>query len=143
MPVTTSQHHSTPRVAATTELQCVVCKRRFDFTAGEAAVVLRHVAYYYDFAHEGQCLARALEWIFPEPDYDCAAFSQDQERLHIVRTERDWALVEHADGSCRLEVIAREAGWETEPGGAEFPERRARMTTGRSRLARQHVFLSA
>ena len=111
VPVTTSQHHSTPRVAATTELQCVVCKRRFDFTAGEAAVVLRHVAYYYDFAHEGRvsgaCTGAGSS---PSHGYDCAAFSQDQERLRIVRAERDWALVEHADGWCRLEVIAREAG---------------------------------
>ena len=108
VPVTTSQHHSTPSVAATTELQCVVCKWRFDFTAGEAAVVLRHVAYYYDFAHVGSVSGACTGVNLPEPDYDCAAFSQDQERLRIVRAERDWALVEHADGSCRLEVIAGE-----------------------------------
>ena len=137
--VTTSKRDSAPTLSTTTELKCVVCKRGFDFSAGDAAIVLRHVAYYYDFAHEGKCLARALDWIFPEPDYDCAAFSRDQERLRILGAGRCWALVEHADGSCRLEVIAREAGWEDEPGGAEFPEQRARTTAGRGRLARQHV----
>jgi hypothetical protein len=137
--VTTPKRHSVPPIAATTTLKCVVCKRAFDFTAGEVAIVLRHVAYYYDFAHEGDCLARALDLIFPEPDYDCAAFGVDQERLRVVRAERDWALVEHADGSCRLEVIAREAGWEDEPGGAEFPERRPATLARRGRLARQHV----
>jgi hypothetical protein len=139
VPVTASKRRSTPPLAATTTLKCVVCKRGFDFTAGEVAIVLRHVAYYYDFAHEGECLARALDLIFPEPDYDCAAFGLDQERLRVVRAERDWALVEHADGSCRLEVIAREAGWEDEPGAAEFPEQRAATVTRRGRLARQHV----
>jgi hypothetical protein len=109
-------------VSATTALKCVVCKREFDFNAGESAIVLRHVAYYYDFAHDGQCLARALELIFPEPDYDCAAFSCDLERLRILGAGRCWALVEHADGASRLEAISREAGWEDEPGGAEFPE---------------------
>ena len=124
---------------ATTGLKCFVCKRPFDFTAGESAIVLHHVAYYYDFVHAGQCLAVALDLIFPEPDYDGAAFGPDQERLRIVGAERGWALVEHADGSVRLEVIARETGWENEPGGAEFPEKRARRASGQGRLARQHV----
>jgi len=137
--VTTSKPHSAPPLATTTTLKCVVCHRQFDFTAGEVAIVLRHVAYYYDFAHEGECLARALDSIFPEPDYDCAAFGLDQERLRVVGAERGWALVEHADGSCQLEVIAREAGWEAEPGGAEFPEQRTVRPTRRGRLARQHV----
>lgn len=139
MLVTTSRHDSTHSLVVTTALKCVVCKREFNFTAGESAIVLNHVAYYYDFVHEGQCLARALDWIFPEPGYDGAAFARDQERLRIVRAERGWALVEHADGSCRLEVIARESGWEDEPGGAEFPEQRARRLTGKGRLARHHV----
>lgn len=139
MTVTTSKRHSSPLLEGTTDMKCVVCRREFDFASGESAIVLRHVAYYYDFAHDGQCLARALDWIFPEPDYDCAAFSSDQERLRVLGAGRCWALVEHADGSCRLEVIARAAGWEDEPGGAEFPEQRARLTTGRGRLARQHV----
>jgi len=139
VPVTTTKPTSAPPLAATTTLNCVVCHQTFDFAAGEVAIVLRHVAYYYDFAHEGECLARALDLIFPEPDYDCAAFGLDQERLRVVSAERGWALVEHADGSCRLEVIAREAGWEEEPGAAEFPEQRTVRPTRRGRLARQHV----
>lgn len=139
MPVTTSNPNATPPLVVTAELKCVVCKRGFDFIGGEVAIVLRHVAYYYDFAHDGQCLATALDWIFPEPGYDGAAFGLDQARLRIVRAERGWALVEHADGSYRLEVIARELGWENEPGGAEFPEHRTRLASRNVRLARQHV----
>jgi hypothetical protein len=139
MLVTTSKRESSFPLAATTALKCVVCKRAFDFTTGEAAIVLRHVAYYYDLVHDGECLERALDWIFVEPGYDCAAFGRDQERLRIVRAGNRWALVEHADGWCRLEVIARQDEWEDEPGGLEFPEQRARLATGRGKLARQHV----
>jgi len=62
------------------QLRCVVCRSLFDFAAGEAALVLRHVAYGYDFVHDGDCLAAAREWIFPEPGFDCAAFARDPER---------------------------------------------------------------
>lgn len=139
MPVTTSKRESSFPLTGATRLKCVVCKRGFDFTSGESAIVLRHVAYYYDLAHDGECLMRALEWIFVEPDYDCAAFARDQQRLRILRAGNSWALVEHADGWCWLELIARDADWEDEPGGLEFPEQRDRVAVRQARLARQHV----
>ena len=138
-------------------LGCVVCHEPFDFINGEIAVVLRHVAYGYDFTHAGSCLETALEWIFVEPGYDTAAFSLDTERKRILSTtpadgwaavmpeapERvlggssvrfealsTWALVEHVDGSRRLEGIIRDADLEGEPGGARFPEAGLRPSIG-------------
>ena len=35
---------------------------------------------------------------------------------------RLWAVVEYRDGSQHLEGVLRDAEWESEPGGAEFPE---------------------
>ena len=131
------------------ELRCVVCHAVFKFTELESALVLRHVAYGYDFVHEGACLDTACERIFPEPGYDCAAFGRDPERRRVlgvssaegwaailpnpavqiaggqpVRFEslRYWALVEHQDGSKRMEGLVRDEMWLDEPGGAEFPE---------------------
>ena len=133
------------------ELRCVVCGRPFDFAAGQTAVVLRHTAYGYDLAHDGACLAAAREQIFAEPGYDRVAFGRDPERRRIlaaapgagwsavmavpgrspsacggptVRLERLrwWVLVEHADGSRRVEGLIRDDEWLDEPGGAEFPE---------------------
>jgi hypothetical protein len=129
-------------------LRCVVCGRPFAFAAGEAALVLRHTAYGYDFAHDGPCLAAARERLFPEPGYDGAAFGRDPERRRILaaapaagwaavlaapeqrlavrpmRLEplRWWVLLEHRDGSRRVEGLVRDAEWLDEPGGAEFPE---------------------
>jgi hypothetical protein len=129
-------------------VRCVVCRRPFDFAAGEAAVVLRHTAYGYDFAHEGPCLASARDLLFVEPGYDRAAFGRDAERRRVlaaadavgwaavvaetpervlagrpVRFEplRWWALVEHRDGTRRVEGVVRAEDWLDEPGGAEFP----------------------
>jgi hypothetical protein len=147
MPTTTTttvtEERSRRTLEVATPLECVVCKRGFDFASGETAVVLRHVAYYYDFVHAGSCLRAALDWIFVEPGYDVAEFGPDRERLRVLRAEpvetapretgpeplRYWALVEHADGSCWLEVIVRQVGWEAEPGGAEFPEERSSVCT--------------
>jgi hypothetical protein len=130
-------------------LRCVACRRPFDFAAGEAAAVLRHAAYGYDFAHEGPCLEAARSLLFAEPGYDCAAFGRDAERRrvlaatdaaewaavlaetperaaagHPVRFEplRWWALVEHRDGTRCVEGVVRDDDWLGEPGGAEFPE---------------------
>ena len=47
---------------------------------GTAAVVLKHIAYGYDFAHAGSCAETALGWIFAEPDYDRPAFTVDAAR---------------------------------------------------------------
>jgi hypothetical protein len=132
-------------------LRCLVCCQPFDFEAHEAAVVLRHVAYGHDFAHDGPCLAAARERLFPEPGYDCAAFGRDPERRRVlgaataagwaavlptaperlatgpaVRLEplRCWVLVEHTDGARRMEGLVRDEEWLHEPGGAEFPEAR-------------------
>jgi hypothetical protein len=132
-------------------LQCVVCGRPFDFAAGEAAVVLRHVAYGYDFVHDGACLAAARELIFAEPGYDVPAFGRDPERRRVLAAEsadgwaavepetparreagrpvrfeplRWWALVEHQDGSRHVEGVVRDEEWLDEPGGAELPEAR-------------------
>ena len=54
-------------------LRCVVCRRPFAFADGEVAVVLRHVAYGFDFAHDGACLAAARE----------------RKGVDLVRAERD------------------------------------------------------
>lgn len=134
---------------ATPGLRCVVCRVPFDFAAGETAVVLRHVAYGYDFVHDGACLAAACERIFPEPGYDCTAFGRDPERCRLIEVTtaegwsavfpntpeewgagppvrfeplRYWAVVEHADGSRCMEALVRDEMWLDEPGGAEFPE---------------------
>jgi len=62
------------------ELRCLVCCAAFDLAEGEAAIVLRHVAYGFDFVHDDVCLATARELIFAEPGYDCAAFARDPGR---------------------------------------------------------------
>ena len=135
---------------AAPELRCLVCRAAFDLAGGEAAIVLRHVAYGYDFVHDGACLARAREWIFAEPGYDCAAFARDPERRRVlgVMTAEGWtairsntaqatdplwcwALIEHADGTTQLEGVVRDADWFNEPGGAEFLE--AQDLVGRDR----------
>ena len=137
-------------------LRCVVCRRPVDFGAGEVAVVLRHAAYGYDFAHEGPCLTAARELLFPEPGYDGPAFGRDAERRrvlaatdgagwaaalaetpervvagHPLRFEplRWWVLVEYRDGTRRVEGVVREDEWLDEPGGAVLPE----AGTGRRR----------
>jgi len=149
---------------ASTRLGCLVCREPFDFVAQQTALVLRHVAYGYDFVHDGQCLAAALERIFPEPGYDCAAFGRDPERRRVlevatgdgwaavmpnspehtiagqpVRFEplQYWALVEHQDGSQFMEGLVRDELWLDEPGGAEFPEawRGQRAPLGYARLS--------
>jgi hypothetical protein len=139
------------------EMRCVVCHKPFDFKAGQSAIVLKHIAYGYDFAHPGVCEATAREWIFVEPDYDRPAFSSDGERVRVLRIADAagwaavlpsapeqvlagtpvhyepvtfWALVEYRDGSRHLEGVVREQPWVDEPGGAEFPEaRRGRYTS--------------
>ena len=68
-------------------MHCIVCKRPFDFAAGETARVLHHIAYYYDFAHDGDCLTTALEWIFVEPGYDRPAFGLSHERVRVIRAD--------------------------------------------------------
>ena len=160
----TAPHHRPPArrapTAAPHPLACAICGRPFDFAAGEAAVVLRHVAYGHDFVHDGRCLATARELLFAEPGYDSAALARDPQRRRIldagpaagwaavvpeppqrigpgrplqladgrpVHLEplRWWALVEHADGSRRVEGVVREDDWLDEPGGAELPAARA------------------
>jgi hypothetical protein len=140
-------------------LRCVVCHAPLDFAAGQTAVVLMHIAYGYDFAHDGACLSAAREWIFVEPGYDRPAFSTDGQRVRMLRVSpadgwaavlptspeeilrgrpvtfeplQCWALVEYRDGSRRLEGIIRSGDWLNEPGGAEFPETRGglRATKG-------------
>src|SRR5215204_2178993 len=115
-------------------MRCVICRHTFNFAAGETAVVLRHVAYGHDFVHEGACLAAAQDLIFPEPQYDCAAFSRDAVRRRVLSVSapqgwsvvlpaehelilagaplhfeplRYWAMVEYQDGSTGLEGIVR------------------------------------
>jgi hypothetical protein len=110
-------------------LRCVVCQHPFDFAAGQSATVLRHVAYGYDFAHPGACHQAALEWLFPEPGYDCAAFSTSRDHVRVVhawQADGCWALVEQADGGRRLVAIVRDAEWQDEPGGAELAPLQAR-----------------
>jgi len=139
------------RLLETVELRCVVCHKPFDFGSGQVAIVLKHIAYGYDFAHEGACLATAREWIFADPEYDRPAFGSDGQRARVVHIASAagwsavmpapleqivagtpvvfdpllcWALVEYRDGTRRFEGIVRTSGWADEPGGAEFPEAR-------------------
>jgi len=131
------------------ELRCVICRTAFEFRRGEAALVLRHVAYGYDFVHDGACLAAANEALFVEPGYDCAAFCRDPERRRVLGVEAAegwmavlantsvpvgaaqqlrfdplhcWVLMEHQDGSLLMEGLVRDEEWIDEPGGCEFPE---------------------
>jgi hypothetical protein len=136
-------------VSATPDLRCVICRTAFQFRSGESARVLRHVAYGYDFVHEGACSAAAADAIFVEPGYDCAAFGPDPERRRVlgvaaahgwmavlantsgsfgaapqVRFDplRYWAVIEHQDGSIVTEGLVRDEEWLDEPGGTELPE---------------------
>jgi hypothetical protein len=106
-------------------LRCIVCHEIFDFANGETAVILRHIAYGYDFAHASH-EATALDWIFVDPEYDRPEFTHDARRAVVldvappdgwaavmpetperidagffVRFEplRMWVLVEYRDGS--------------------------------------------
>jgi hypothetical protein len=130
------------------QLRCIVCHEPFDFDRHETAIVLRHIAYGHDFVHSRH-EATALDWIFVDPEYDRPAFTHDARRTRIldvaspdgwtavlpesperiaagcsVRFEplRLWTLVEYRDGSRHVEGLIRDAEWETEPGGANFPE---------------------
>lgn len=129
-------------VSTSQELRCAMCRSTFHFQAGEAAVVLRHVAYGHDFVHEGSCFVAATELFFPEPGYDCEAFYRDPQRQRILgvvpadgwmgitsastdnllRCEplQCWVLVEYSDGSTSMEGLVRDDEWLDEPGGAEF-----------------------
>ena len=129
------------------QLRCIVCREPFDF-GRETAVVLRHVAYGYDFVHSRH-ESTALDWIFVDPQYDRPEFSRDDRRARILAVAPAdncaavmparpdqiatgdlfsvqplglWALVESRDGSRYVEGLVREPEWDTEPGGALFPE---------------------
>ena len=112
-------------------MRCVICHQQFEFAKGQTAVVLHHVAYGYDFVHEGACEAQALSMIFVEPGYDCAAFAHDRERSRVLvviglATPLEvHAVIESRDGSRHVERIVRDPEWLTEPGAAEFPLRAA------------------
>jgi hypothetical protein len=143
--------HAARKAPAAYVLHCLSCNRAFDFASGESAIVLRHVAYGFGFAHAGACLKDALEQIFVEPGFDCAAYAHDTERIRILGVNtsdgwsavlpetpertlsgspfrfeplRFWALVEHADGSWRVEGVTWDDEWLDEPGAAEFVEAR-------------------
>jgi hypothetical protein len=147
-PTPTPTPIATHGASVTPDLPCVICQTPFQFRAGESALVLRHVAYGYDFVHEGACFAAASDAFFVEPGYDCAAFGPDPERRRVlgvaaadgwlalsantsesflarqVRFDplRNWAVIEHQDGSIVTEGLVRDEEWLDEPGGAEFPE---------------------
>ena len=110
--------------SSTVALRCVVCRQPFDFDAGEQAVVLRHVAYGFDFVHDGACLSAVLAWVFVEPGYDCAAFARDRERVGVVAAYADGvpsacvAVFQRQDQSLRAEHITWDAEWLQEPGAA-------------------------
>ena len=130
------------------QLRCIVCHEPFDF-GRETAVVLRHIAYGFDFVHSRH-ESTALDWIFVDPQYDRPEFTHDERRVRVLavapaanwaavmpaRPEQIatgnpftlqpvglWALVEYCDGSQHLEGLVRESEWEAEPGGTEFLER--------------------
>jgi hypothetical protein len=133
------------------ELYCAVCHQSFDFERGESAVVLKHIAYGYDYVHDGKCLETALDWIFVEPGYDRPAFRKDAERERILCTYSPedwsavlpnapeqvlagdpvsferllcWAVICYRDGSQHVEGLVRQADLLEETGAAEFPEAR-------------------
>jgi len=105
---------------------------------GETAVVMHHVAYGYDFVHDGACLTAAMDWIFPEPGFDCAAFARDPRRRRVLNVAcadgwaalsstttlpeplHCWVVVELRDGTTSVEALLRADEWLDEPGGAEF-----------------------
>jgi hypothetical protein len=107
-------------------MRCVTCHQEFDFAAGQTAVVLRHVAYGYDFVHPGICEERALRMIFVEPGFDSAAFAHDAIRARVLAVlgipgqSEVHAVIENRDGSRQLERISRDPEWADEPGAAEF-----------------------
>jgi hypothetical protein len=152
-----------PTFQALVQVKCVVCHKSFDFGAGQTAVVLKHIAYGYDFAHPGKCEAIAREWIFVEPGYDRPAFSTDGQRVRVLSVSSAagwsavlpaapeqvldgvpvlyerlayWAVVEHRDGSRHTEGVIRAAEWLNEPGGAEFVEARHGRYTYRGKVER-------
>lgn len=137
-------------VEQTTNPRCVTCRAGFDFPAGQQPEILRHVAYGFGLAHAGACVSEALEAIFVEPGYDCAAYGRDVRRkcVRSLRPAVDWAAilrgelfsypqrplvyepltfwatVEHCDGSLREEGVIWDAEWRAEPGAMEFVEAR-------------------
>ena len=133
---------------AQTTLRCVTCRQPFDFGRGETALILKHIAYGYDFVHGGACELVALERIFVEPGYDRPAFAYGNPRARVLRAAPAtgweaviprsatassgceafsfqplgwWALVEYRDGAWDVEGIALDEEWQDEPGGSEFP----------------------
>ena len=142
---------------ATRPLRCVVCRSCFDFAAGESALILRHVAYGYDFVHHGACLTSATERIFPEPGFDCAAFARDPQRRRVLNVAGAdgwaamspttaghapldepllcWVLVEHQDGTTSLDGVIRDDDWLDEPGGAQFATKVVRIRATDDRRA--------
>jgi hypothetical protein len=106
-------------------LRCVACAQALDVQSGGAAVILRHVAYAFGFVHQGACEAAALDSVFVEPGYDCAAYAHDRQRRRLLAAKaaddlRWCAVVEYADGSERTENIVWDTEWLDEPGAAEF-----------------------
>src|SRR5438105_10203034 len=77
------------------QISCAICHQSFAFGLGETAIVLKHIAYGYDYVHDGACLAAARDMIFVEPGYDRPAFSSDGQRKRILRTyePEDWSAV--------------------------------------------------
>ena len=71
----------------TPELRCIVCRERFDFSRGETAIVLRQIAYGYDFVH-ARHENTALGWIFVDPEYDRPEFSRDARRAKVPNVVR-------------------------------------------------------
>jgi len=143
---------------ATRRLRCVVCRSFFDFTVGDTAAVLRHVAYGYDFVHDGACLTTATDWIFPEPGFDCAAFARDVQRRRVLNIACAdgwaavpratagkaplaepllcWVVVEHWGGTTSMEGVIRDDEWLDEPGGAELVTNVVRTRATHDRGAR-------
>ena len=137
-------------VKQSTDPRCVTCRAGFDFPADQQPEILRHVAYGFGLAHAGACVSEALEAIFVEPGYDCAAYGRDVRRkcvrslrragdwAAVVRGEpfnsgqcplvyeplTFWATVEHFDGSLREEGVIWDVEWRDEPGALEFVEAR-------------------
>jgi hypothetical protein len=149
---------------ATVQLYCAICHRPFNFAAGETAIVLKHIAYGYDYVHEGACLKAAQEAIFVEPGYDRPAFSTDgqRERILCVYPPEDWsavlpnapeqvlagdpvnfepllcwAAIEYRNGNQHVEGLIRQPDLLNETGAAEFPEvrRGRRQSLGYAREA--------
>ena len=120
---------------------CTTCRRPIVFDAGEAAIILRHVAYGFDFVHQGPCLDAARELLFVEPGYDCQAFGPDLARRRVldVADAEGWAAASPGPRSeswpairCASSRCAGGPWWSTRTGAGGWRSRARGRVAGRA-----------